>query len=87
MGLTHAEFFRTLPAAMGDWPYRVEDKTVVAERDGGRLTISLGPQQERRIALMRVPNVDVQFVFDGFETDVIKAFMRYFESRFQRGGG
>ena len=87
MGLTHAEFFRTLPSAMGDLGYRIEEEKVVAENKPYRLTIRLDSQQERRIALLRIPYTRVHFDFEGYQQEEIDAFMAYFESRFQRGGG
>ena len=87
MGLTHADFFRTLPAAMGRLTYRIEGQSVIAAHNGKQVRIQLGPQQERRIALLRIPYVNVQFAFDGYSEAETQAFLDYFDSRFQRGGG
>ncbi|MDX1606015.1 MAG: hypothetical protein R3202_07455 [Candidatus Competibacterales bacterium] len=87
MGLNHNEFFRTLPAAMGELSYRIEDHQVVAEHDDRRLTIRLDPQSERRIALLRVPYTWVRFRFEDYSESEVKAFMDRFQRHFQRGGG
>ena len=88
MGVSHKDFFRTLPPAMGPFSYRLENQAVVAEHQGRHLRIELGPEQERRIALLHIPYTHVRFTFaDGFDTTAIDTFMKYFESRFQRGGG
>lgn len=88
MGVSHNDFFRTLPSAMGSFSYRLEQHAVLAEHQGKRLRIELGPQQERRIALLRLPYTQVRFSFcDSFSQAEIDAFMTYFDSRFQRGGG
>lgn len=87
MGLTHAEFFRTLPSAMGATSYRVDGDRVFAEDNNRRLIIRLDAQQERRIALLHIPYTWVHFDFEGYQPQEIDAFMAYFESRFQRGGG
>lgn len=87
MGLTHSEFFRTLPAAMGELPYTVIDHQVQAHQDGKQLSIRLDPQQERRIALLRIPYTWVHFEFNDYSQSEIDQFMDYFNSRFQRGGG
>jgi len=88
MGVSHYDFFRTLPSAMGDFTYQLDGNTVIAQQQGKHLRIVLGPQQERRIALLRVPYTQVRFIFDdAFQAAEIDAFMVYFERRFQRGGG
>lgn len=88
MGLTHAEFFRTLPAALGERPYRVEDTVVSIDDDQGRtVTIRLAPEQVRRIALLQVPVTRVEFRFDGHAPEQIEAFMNHFARYYQRGGG
>ncbi len=87
MGLTHADFWRLLPRAMGKHPYSVEGNTVLANVDNGKLEITIGPTQERRIALMRLPYSVVSFTFDGVTEEQQQAFKAYFDLRFQRGGG
>jgi hypothetical protein len=87
MGLTHAEFFRTLPSAMGDQTFSVSDLTVTTKSEAHRLTIKLAPEQERRIGFLRLPVTWVTFEFVGHTQDDIDSFMRRFERRFQRGGG
>jgi len=87
MGLTHADFFRLVPSAMGDHPHRIEGMTVYGELHNGTVEITLGPQQERRIALMRIPHATVSFHFRGVTAAEQETFKAYFDLRFQRGGG
>ncbi len=87
MGITYSDFFRLLPKAMGEHPYTINGSVVNAEVDSGKLTISLGEQQERRIALMRIPFVIVSFDFDSVNDEGIEAFVQQFDLHFQRGGG
>lgn len=87
MGLTHAEFFRSLPAAMGDLAYRIEGSRVVAEQGDRRLTIELDPQTERRIALLRLPATRVRFTFEHYPEADRAAFLTRFGRHYQRGGG
>ena len=87
MGLTDDDFFRILPKAMGDHPYRVDGRTVHAEVGEGSVEIVLGPQQERRIALLRLPFAEVSFTFRGVGETRQAAFKRHFDLYFQRGGG
>lgn len=87
MGLTHAEFFRTLPAAMSGGEYRIEGSSVIAEQGEQRLRIALDPQTERRIALLSIPSTRVRFRFDNYSPAEVDAFMTQFHRHFQRGGG
>jgi len=87
MGVSHDDFFRLLPRAMGDTPYTVEGMKVLGNLSEGSVTIELGEQQVRRIALMAIPFAEVKFSFDGVSDDERTQFMTYFDLRFQRGGG
>lgn len=87
MGLTHAEFFRTLPAALDGRPYRIEDAIVSIDDQGRTVTIRLAPESVRRIALLQVPVTRVEFVFDGHQPEQIESFMSRFARYYQRGGG
>lgn len=87
MGLTHAEFFRTLPAALGERPYRIDGDTVSIDDQDRTVTIRLAPESMRRIALLQVPVTRVEFRFDGHAPEQIEAFMNHFARYYQRGGG
>jgi len=87
MGLTHADFFRLLPAAMGEHTYQVKGMTVHGQVHQGTVEITLGAQQERRIALMRIPHAQVSFHFRGVTKEQQVEFKEFFDLRFQRGGG
>lgn len=87
MGLTHAEFFRTLPPAMAGLDYRIESARVEALQGDKRLLIHLEPESERRIALLRIPTTRVRFRFENHDPNEIDAFMNRFHKHFQRGGG
>ena len=87
MGLTHADFWRLLPSAMGKHSYTINGDAVRATVDGGQLDITLGPPEERRIALLRLPYSVVSFTFTGVEEVQQQAFKAHFDLRFQRGGG
>lgn len=87
MGLTHAEFLRTLPAALGERPYRIENAVVSIDDQGRTVTIRLAPESVRRIALLQVPVTRVEFRFDSHTPEQIEAFMTHFARYYQRGGG
>lgn len=88
MGITHADFFRLLPRAMGENPYELNDLTVRATLEAGTVLISLGEEQERRLSEhVIMPYTDVTFLFCGVPTEVRAAFERYFHMRYMRGLG
>ncbi len=87
MGFTHKEFFRLLPLAMGEHAYRIDNLSIHGELHNGTVLIKLGPEQERKIALMRIPFCNVSFAFSGVSEEQQQAFKAHFDMHFQRGGG
>ena len=87
MGLTHREFFRILPAALGRTPYTVQGHDVIITEGTRRLVITLSPEGRRRIAALSLPTTQVRFTFSGYSPQGIKQFMARFDRAFQRGGG
>ena len=53
----------------------------------GKVEITLSEERERRIALLRLPVVDVEIALSGFEPDALDRFLVQFDRAFQRGGG
>ena len=87
MGLTHSDFFRTLPAALPSLPYTVQGNDVIVADNTRRLVISLSLEGRRRIAALSLPTTQVQFTFTGYSSKDIDRFMSHFDRAFQRGGG
>lgn len=87
MGLTHADFFRLLPRAMGDYGYEIDGSTVRATVHAGTVEIVLGPQKTRQIALLRLPYAVVSFTFKDVSEAQQLAFTEHFDLHFRRGGG
>ena len=87
MGLTHEEFFRELPAALAHREFVVESNRVSVDLERGSLVITLGSEQTRRIAALRLPCTVVDFAFEGVEEIEREHFMQRFDLCFRRGGG
>jgi len=87
MGLTHDDFWRLLPRAMGEHPYTREGDTVRGTVHEGTVQIDLGEPQERRIALLKIPYAEVRFLFKDVSEAQQQAFKKHFDLHFQRGGG
>lgn len=88
MGYSHAEFRRTLPAAVS--PFRIEergDDFELSDDAGHTVRIVLGPEGNRRIASLQIPATAVNFHFQNFSSKERKRFMDRFNRYFQRGGG
>ena len=87
MALTRKDFFRILPRAVGSNSYEVDADGATVNVGGGVVSISLGPQQVRKIALMEVPWCQVNFEAKGLTDAEFEEFSEHFHRRFQRGGG
>lgn len=90
MGYTRPEFMRTLPSALHDYDYTVEGDviTIIApEAPGKSMTITLGSEAVRKIAMIRIPYMHVDFDFTQVEAAVHKRFLAQFDLYFKKGGG
>ncbi len=88
MGITHADFRRLLPLALGASGFTaVDGGFVFADPSGTTLRIALGPERVRRIALLEMPATTVTLTFEGYSDADREEALRRFERAFQRGGG
>jgi len=87
MALTRAGFFRGIAKALGTDAYVETAGGIVLEQDGRRLEITLGPERQRKIALMVIEIMDVTLVFSGYSEADRTAALAVFDRAFQRGGG
>jgi len=87
MGITHRDFFRLLPFAIGTDQFSTSD-TGISLIDGGRsVEIELGPEENRQIALLAIPTTAVKLTLEGFSDSEAEIFMINFDRAYQRGGG
>ena len=87
MTITHAEFLRSLVHAVAPATFTVGGRSISVVGAPGKVEITLSEQRERRIALLRLPVVDVDIELSGFEPEVLERFLGQFDQAFQRGGG
>lgn len=87
MGFTRAEFLRILPAAFGDHLHQIESTGARAAIDEGQLQIRISEQKYRKIASISLPYLEVDFSFSGLKQERVDEVMRFFDLRYQRGGG
>ena len=87
MTITHAEFLRSLVPAVAPATFIVDDRSISVVGAPGKVEITLSEERERRIALLRLPVVDVDIELSGFEPEALERFLTQFDRSFQRGGG
>ncbi len=90
MGYTRPEFLRTLPAALHDYTYSVEGDVIsitAPEAADKTMTITLGSEAVRKIAMIRIPYMHVDFDFSEVNEAVSKRFLTQFDLYFKKGGG
>lgn len=87
MGLSHREFMRSLPAAVVGMEYRVQGLRVLLVDRERRVQIDLGPEQQRRLGALLLPQTRVRLSFYGFSVQKRDQFCKRFDRAFQRGGG
>ncbi len=86
-GLMVSDFTRIFPRI---WPtaQRIDDATVgVALKPSGQVNVKLSAQKFRKLAMLRIPYLDITFHFEGTTEEQRAEFFEDFERSFQKGGG
>jgi hypothetical protein len=87
MQLSHQEFLRELPGAVGNLKHRLEGgKAIVGEGDR-RVEIQFMDEGVRDLGSLRLPMGKIDFEFLGYTQDEVNTFMHHFDVCTQRGGG
>jgi hypothetical protein len=88
MTITHAEFLRLLPTALGRPGLAAAGPVVhIDDGDGRRIEVAIGPEESWQIGGLALPRTRVCLTLVGFPAADAVAFIAHFERRFQRGGG
>ncbi len=87
MGFSHVEFRRALQRTYADAGIAMREDGADIPVGEGSLRIRMGPEGERRIALLKLPVTRIYFKFDNVSGAERTAFMQRFELYFRRGGG
>lgn len=85
MGYTPEDFSRRLPDLANVTYDPARARFEHSEEDGRRWSLRLIDPRHREIARLRLPVVDVEFVFQRYGLDEINAFMSRFHAHFRRG--
>jgi len=89
MGYSESEFYRILPAALGEYQFTTANNiTDIRHTDNNhQLQITVSPLPDRVLGAFRIQRIDVQFAFTNMDAEARSALMQRFDRRFQRGGG
>jgi hypothetical protein len=87
MGITHAEFFRTVSSLLEGEDAELREDGVTLTRGPGRIEIRLGPEGTRSLGRFHLPRTAVELVFRNCSPADVAAFVERFDTRFRRGGG
>jgi hypothetical protein len=86
MGYTRVDLIRCIGNAFGERAEFAGDLVVVALTEGS-VRIRLSGDRERRIAMVRLPVLDVEISFDSVGDAAARAFHQRFNLYTLRGGG
>ena len=89
MGCTAAELISWLPRSLPDAQLAVDDTLgrCVASWPEGSLRLQWSPLPDRCIALLRIPQLQVHFAFEGLDDAARYARQKFFDLHTHRGGG
>ncbi len=91
MTISHSDFFRILPKALGKLRYQRQNNiiTVYIDDDGieGEIIISLSKERIRKIASLNLPVTDVTFQQENITEKKKIEFFKHFDRAYHRGGG
>jgi len=87
MGITHADFFRSIRPLLNGATHSVRADGVTVALGAGSVEIRLGPEGRRALGNFQLPRTEVEFRFRGSTPGEIEAFIADFDTRFRRGGG
>ncbi len=87
MTISHNEFFRILPKAVGTHRFRLEDNVITVSLSEGEIRIILSKERVRRIGGLVLPVTDMVFQIKNVAENTKKEFFKQFDRAFQRGGG
>lgn len=87
MACTEADWLGWLPRAIGDRDWQREGACARVQIARGMLHLAWREAPPRRIALLALPRLHVEFSFENVDDQVRHAFMKRFDLYMHRGGG
>ncbi len=87
MGITYSDFFRIIGNALGSPDFEKWDQGVRLIDGDKKMEITLGPEGQRKIALMVIPLVSRVVPKAELLEEALKAAVKRFDMMFKKGGG
>lgn len=87
MGCTAAELIGWLPRSLPGAELTIGSSDARAVFEHGSLSLTWEQGPPRRIALLEIPSLQVEFVFEGMPAQQRRAVLRHFDLATHRGGG
>lgn len=87
MGYTQKEFMRTLPKGLHGYDFTLVENGADIQLEGCTVSIRIGAEQIRKIALIQIPYIPVCFNYGGISDQVRQQLMKQFDLYFKKGGG
>ena len=87
MSISHVDFMRTFPDAMGELQHEIDGKKITAHEGNKYLEINLSNERVLDLGSLELPLTFVDMDFSGFNEQEINAFFINWDHHFQRSGG
>lgn len=87
MGYTPKEFMRTLPKGLHSYDFILLDNGADIQLESCTVSIRIGEQKMRKIALIQIPYIPVRFDYGGISEQARQQLMKQFDLYFKKGGG
>ena len=95
MTISHRDFFRILPKALGSYPYQQHENVITAflnegqndSKEESEIVIILAEEQLRQIASLTLPITNVTFQIKNVAENTKNEFFKQFDRAYRRGGG
>ena len=87
MTITHADFFRLLPRALGSENFSREGNEMEYREGSFTMQISVSPQQSWRIGALSLPKTQVVIRMSGCDKQEVQQRIKQFDQAYQKGGG
>jgi hypothetical protein len=87
MSISHADFFRVVPAGLGRMRFTRTGLRIEASEGTRVIVIELSDERPRRLGALILPSVSVTVESTGFDDADWLGFLSRFDQAFQRGGG
>ena len=87
MTITHADFFRLLPRALGSENISWKGNEMEYTDDAFSMHITISPQQSWRIGALSLPKTQVLIQLNGCDEQEAQQRIKQFDQAYQKGGG